>query len=65
MWDVLLVTGQVYQQSQTLKLDGLLGSVGVGLEGDQVEEGGQEGMEVVVPVRQHSKVGERQEDLRQ
>ena len=63
--DVLVVTGQVYQQSQTLKLDGLLGSVRVRLEGDQVEERWKERVEVMMPVRKNSEVGERQEDLGQ
>ena len=63
MRDVLVIAAQIDQQSGGLILDGLGGSVrGRGTD-HEVQEAGEEVVEVVVPVGKHREVGEGEENL--
>ena len=61
--DVLIIAAQIDEQPGGLIHDGLGGSVGGGGTDNEVQEAGEEVVEVVMPVGEHREVGEGEENL--
>ena len=64
MRDVVVIAGQVDKETRRLVLDTLQSSVVARVCCEVLEQTRKQGMEMVVPVRKHGKVGETQKDLR-